>query len=92
LARLGAEVTGLDASPELINAAKWHSSRDPEIAGRINYICSTVEELCSETNVQQFDGVVASEVIEHVADTAMFVNSCCKLVKVCVWFDICYIS
>ena len=83
LARLGAQVTGLDASSELIDAAKWHSSQDPDISGRIKYIYSTVEDLCSESNIEQFDGVVASEVIEHVADTATFVTSCCRLVKVC---------
>lgn len=82
LARLGAQVTGLDASQELINAAKWHAEQDPDVRGRINYICTTVEELCSDSNATRFDGVIASEVLEHVADHATFVSSCCKLVKV----------
>ena len=79
-------MTGLDASTELINAAKWHMSCDPELHGRVNYMCSTVEDLCSHDSVQEFDGVVASEVIEHVSDIAAFISSCCKLVKVLLAF------
>lgn len=82
LARLGAQVTGLDASRELIDAAKWHAEQDPDVRGRINYVCSTVEELCSDPSATRFDGVIASEVLEHVADQATFISSCCKLVKV----------
>jgi len=66
--------------------AQWHSQSDPSIKTRLTYKVSTVEQLCSvdatEGFVRQFDGVVASEIVEHVSDAELFVNSCCSLVKV----------
>ena len=67
LARLGASVTGLDAAPENIAAAKAHA------AGQgltIDYRAGGIEALAGET----FDLVVSMEVIEHVTDPAGFVS------------------
>lgn len=67
LARLGAEVTGVDAAPELIAAARAHA------AGQglaIDYRACGVENLDG-----QFDLVTAMEVIEHVASPADFLRS-----------------
>lgn len=67
LARLGAEVTGVDAAPELIEAARTHA------AGQglaIAYRACGVEEV-----ENQFDLVTAMEVIEHVASPAAFLRS-----------------
>ncbi|MEO7505068.1 MAG: bifunctional 2-polyprenyl-6-hydroxyphenol methylase/3-demethylubiquinol 3-O-methyltransferase UbiG [Sphingomicrobium sp.] len=67
LARLGANVTAIDAAPELIDAAKVHAAG----AGlAIDYRCAAVETL-----VGRFDLVTAMEVIEHVADPQGFVDS-----------------
>jgi 2-polyprenyl-6-hydroxyphenyl methylase / 3-demethylubiquinone-9 3-methyltransferase len=65
LARLGAEVTGLDASPELIAAAREHAA-----AGGL-----TIDYRAGELSALegQFDLVTCLEVIEHVADPAAFV-------------------
>src|SRR3954452_11675477 len=65
LARLGAEVTGLDASPELIAVAREHAR-----AGglEIDYRAGDVKEL-----KDQFDLITCMEVIEHVAEPAAFV-------------------
>ena len=65
LARLGATVTGLDASPQLIAVAQEHAR-----AGRldINYRAGELSELEG-----QFDLITCMEVIEHVADPAAFV-------------------
>lgn len=66
LARLGASVTGLDAAPENIAAARHHA------AGQglaIDYRAGGVEDLVGE----RFDLVVSMEVIEHVADPAAFI-------------------
>ncbi|WP_066652281.1 bifunctional 2-polyprenyl-6-hydroxyphenol methylase/3-demethylubiquinol 3-O-methyltransferase UbiG [Sphingomonas sp. CCH10-B3] len=66
LARLGAAVTGLDAAPENIEAAKAHAA----LSGlEIDYRTGSVEDLSDES----FDLVTSMEVIEHVTDPAAFV-------------------
>lgn len=82
LARVGAKVTGLDACQENIEAAKEHAELDPSLSGRLEYVCSTVEEHRENMGEEfQYDGVVASEVIEHVDRPDMFVSSCAELLK-----------
>jgi 2-polyprenyl-6-hydroxyphenyl methylase/3-demethylubiquinone-9 3-methyltransferase len=66
LARLGAAVTGLDAAPENIAAARLHASGQGLV---IDYRAGGVESLAGEP----FDLVVSMEVIEHVSDPAAFV-------------------
>ncbi len=70
LARLGAQVTGLDAAPELIEAAREHGERQ---GLEIDYRAAAVEDI--ET---QFDLVTSLEVIEHVADPHGFVAALAK--------------
>jgi len=51
---------------------------------RVRYECSSVEAFVdSGAQGRQYDAVVASEVVEHVADLGSFVSEQCKLVKVC---------
>jgi len=91
LARLGAEVTGIDASAELINVAKWHAELDSSVRSRVTYKTSSVEDFCKQNtageSVQLYDGVIASEIVEHVSDVELFVNACCSLVKVVLLID-----
>ena len=95
LARLGAEVTGIDASAELIKVAEWHAELDSSIRSRVTFKVSTIEDLCSNITASEhaclYDGVVASEIVEHVSDAKLFVNACCSLVKV-VFFIKCYME
>jgi len=79
LARLGASVTGVDACKENIDIAKFHSTKD-ENTKTINYICSTVEEF-AETSELKFDAIVASEIIEHVDNPQLFINTNTSLLK-----------
>lgn len=67
LARLGAAVTGLDASPELIEVARAHATAQ---ALEIDYRAGELEALKG-----RFDLVTCMEVIEHVADPAAFVGA-----------------
>ena len=67
LARLGAEVTGVDAASELIAAAKAHAEA---VGLAIDYRATGVEAIGGS-----YDLVAAMEVIEHVADPAAFVAS-----------------
>ncbi|MBO9517620.1 MAG: bifunctional 2-polyprenyl-6-hydroxyphenol methylase/3-demethylubiquinol 3-O-methyltransferase UbiG [Porphyrobacter sp.] len=67
LARLGADMTGVDAAPENVEAAAHHC----EGAGLdIRYMAGELATL----GLGQFDLVTSMEVIEHVADKAAFVS------------------
>lgn len=68
LARLGAEVTGIDAAQENVAAAKAHATGS---GLAIEYRCGDVATL----GLGQFDLVTSMEVIEHVADKAAFVGA-----------------
>ena len=76
LARLGASVVGVDPSETNIAAAKQHAA---QVELPIDYRCTTAEEL-AETG-EQFDMVLAMEVVEHVADVPLFVQSCATMTK-----------
>lgn len=81
LARIGAEVTGIDAAEENIECARQHASKDQLVAGRVNYICSTVESFVQDNpDIVKFDAVVASEVIEHVDNPQHFVATCSSVI------------
>ena len=76
MARLGADVTGIDASGETIPIARLHAER----AGlAIDYRHATAETLAGEGAA--FDVVLAMEVIEHVAAPAAFVATCAGLTR-----------
>jgi 2-polyprenyl-6-hydroxyphenyl methylase / 3-demethylubiquinone-9 3-methyltransferase len=76
LARLGAEMVGVDPAEANVVAAQAHAEQS-ELT--IDYRCSTAEELVEQR--EQFDLVLAMEVVEHVADVPLFVASCASLVK-----------
>jgi 2-polyprenyl-6-hydroxyphenyl methylase/3-demethylubiquinone-9 3-methyltransferase len=63
-ARLGAQVTGIDAAAEVIAAARAHAAAE---GLAIDYRQSAPEEVS-----EVFDLVLALEVVEHVADRAAF--------------------
>jgi len=68
LARLGAAVTGIDAAPENVAAAKAHAGGQ---GLAIDYRAGGIESLAGAG--ERFDLVTSLEVIEHVADPAAFV-------------------
>ena len=83
---------GVDPVEISISTARLHSSSDPELGGRLRYRACTVEELlgteeaemeeAEETGEGPFDAVVASEVVEHLADLETFAFCCGHLIKV----------
>ncbi len=76
MARLGATVTGIDASEKNIKVASLHAQQS---ALDIDYRATSAEAL-GESGVR-YDVVLALEIIEHVADIPAFVAACCKLLK-----------
>ncbi|XP_078617548.1 ubiquinone biosynthesis O-methyltransferase-like [Branchiostoma floridae x Branchiostoma japonicum] len=81
LAKLGAQVTGLDASEEAVKAATAHMARDPSLKDTLTFTHGTVEDLVASEVRDYYDALVASEVIEHVDALDDFVGSSCDLVK-----------
>ena len=75
LARMGAAVTAIDPSPELVAAARLHAA---ESGLAIDYRAATAEDLAATG--EQYDVVTALEVVEHVTDVPAFVAACAALV------------
>jgi 2-polyprenyl-6-hydroxyphenyl methylase/3-demethylubiquinone-9 3-methyltransferase len=70
LARMGAHVTGIDASPGNIGAARLHAA---EHGVPVDYRLG--EPALALTHNERFDVVLALEVVEHVSDVAAFVRT-----------------
>ena len=75
MTRLGANITGIDASSKNINIAKHHAKKNNL---KINYICSSPEKLKIK---KKFDVILNMEIVEHVDDINFFINSSSKLLK-----------
>ena len=80
LKRLGANVTGIDASENSIEIAKKHAKKSRL---EINYKCITTSKLLEikEVNINKFDLVIASEVIEHVNNRKIFLGDISNLCR-----------
>ncbi len=76
MARLGASVTGVDASTEAIVVARDHA----RLHGLdIAYRADSADRLVQEN--AQFDVVLAMEIVEHVADIPAFLSDIAAMVK-----------
>ena len=75
IARLGAKVTGIDASEKNINVAKLHSEKS---GLKINYLKSSPENLDQS---EKFDVILNLEIVEHVDNLDFYIKSCKKLLK-----------
>ena len=75
MSRLGAEVTGIDASEKNIQVAKLHAKKNNL---KINYLTASPENLKID---RKFDVILNMEIIEHVEDVVLFLEACSKLLK-----------
>ena len=75
LCRLGAIMTGIDASKNNIEIAKMHSN---EMSLNIKYIHTSPENLNFEN---EFDAILNMEIVEHVTNVDLFIKNCSKLIK-----------
>jgi len=75
MCRLGANVTGIDASIKNVKISKLHAKKDNL---KINYICSSPEKLKIS---KKFDVILNMEIVEHVEDISFFLKSCSKLLN-----------
>ena len=75
MARLGGTVTGIDASERNIKIAKLHSEKNKL---KIKYLNKSPEQLI---DAEKFDIILNLEVVEHVDNVSLYIESCYKLLK-----------
>ena len=74
MSRLGATVTGIDASEKNIEIAKIHAKKSKL---NINYICSSPEKIKKD----KFDVILNMEIVEHVDNVDLFLKSSANLLN-----------
>ena len=76
MARLGADIVGVDAAERNIPIASVHAQA---MGLEIDYRHTTAEALAADG--EQFDAVLNMEVVEHVADPQGYIDACAALVR-----------
>ncbi len=71
LARLGATITGIDPGADNIGVARLHAE---QMGLDIDYRQTSAEEAAQTGD--KFDVILTMEVLEHVADIYLFIDSC----------------
>ncbi len=72
---MGAEVVGIDASKKNISVAKLHAKENNL---DIKYLCASPETLKTDL---KFDVILNMEIVEHVENIDLFLESCSKLLN-----------
>ena len=75
MSRMGGSVTGIDASQKNINVASIHSKKSDL---KINYLNKSPEQLKEK---EKYDIILNREVVEHVDDLDLYLQSCYNLLK-----------
>lgn len=77
IAKLGANVTGIDMNKPIIEVAKLHQL---ESGTNVEYLFTSAEEIAVERR-GTYDVVTCLEMLEHVPDPASIVRACASLLK-----------
>lgn len=77
MAKMGAQVTGLDMSDEALKVARLHAS---ESKLSIDYQETTAEQFAT-SHEHKFDVVTCLEMLEHVPDPEAVIAACARMVK-----------
>ena len=75
MARLGGNITGIDASEKNIKIATLHSKENNL---KITYLSKSPEQLDEK---EKFDIILNLEIVEHVDNLDLYLKSCYKLLK-----------
>ena len=78
LSEAGAEVIGIDASPQTIGVAKSHAN---SVNSKATYFESTVEDFILNNQSNSFDVITCLEMLEHVPAPDKIIENCCALLK-----------
>lgn len=82
MAKLKANVIGLEPSKELFEVATEHAEESRHLNLNLSYQNRLIVDLCKEEeNLNRFDCVVLSEVIEHVNNPSVFLGDCMRTLK-----------
>ena len=82
MSRLGAKVTGIDASKKNIDVATYHARKEKL---NIKYLFSSPEKIIFN---KKFDVILNMEVVEHVENLNLFIKKSSLLLKK-KWLDVC---
>lgn len=77
LAKLGANVTGLDMAQPSLDVAKNHAQQNGLV---INYLKNSIEDYANN-NDTRFDIITCMELLEHVPDPQSIIKACANLLK-----------
>lgn len=79
LAIMGAKTTGLDLAEELLTVARLHWPEET-VTESPKYVCSSAEDF-AQLHPASFDIITCMELIEHVPDPLLLIQSIAQLLK-----------
>ena len=78
LNKLGAQVTGIDASEQTIGVAQNHSNA---VGSNVSYYQTTIEEFIANKPEEKFDVITCLEMLEHVPSPGEIIKTCSTILK-----------
>ena len=78
LSKLGAQVTGIDASEQTIGVAQNHSNA---VGSNVSYYQTTIEEFIANKPEEKFDLITCLEMLEHVPSPGEIIKTCSTILK-----------
>ena len=78
LSKLGAQVTGIDASEQTIGVAQNHSNA---VGSDVSYYQTTIEEFIANKPEERFDVITCLEMLEHVPSPSEIIKTCSTILK-----------
>ena len=73
LSKLGAQVTGIDASEQTIGVAQNHSNA---VGSDVSYYQTTIDEFIANKPKEKFDVITCLEMLEHVPSPGEIMKTC----------------
>ena len=78
LSKLGAQVTGIDASEQTIGVAQNHSNA---VGSDVSYYQTTIDEFIANKPEEKFDVITCLEMLEHVPSPGEIIKTCSSILK-----------
>ena len=78
LSKLGAQVTGIDASEQTIGVAQNHSNA---VGSDVSYYQTTIDAFIANKPEEKFDVITCLEMLEHVPSPGEIIKTCSTILK-----------